>query len=175
MEKRITARNELLQSIDQSWDKLTTALDRLPEEKMTASQDRQGWTVKDHIAHITVWERSVICFLQGRERYQGLGVDEATYLSRDFDKINAKIYQQTRNLSLERVLDQFRAVHSELFGFVEALTDDDLQKPYHSYLPKDSQDEDERLAVDVTYANTAGHYDEHLNWIETLVRVGSAG
>lgn len=170
MEKRIPTREELLQSINQSWDKLTTALDRLPEEKMTSAQDHQGWTVKDHVAHITAWERSVIFMLQGRERYQGLGVDEATYLSRDFDKINAKIYQQARNLSFERVLEQFRAIHSELFGLVEALMDDDLQRSYRSYLPESSKDEDERLAVNVIYANTTSHYDEHLGWIETLAR-----
>ncbi len=48
MEKRITTRKELLQSINRSWDKLTIALNGLPEEKMTSVKDNQGWTVKDY-------------------------------------------------------------------------------------------------------------------------------
>ena len=107
--------------------------------------------------------------LQRRERYQGLEIDEATYLSRDYDRINDRIYQQTKNLSFERVIDQFRAVHGELFVLVEALTDGDLQKPYRCYLPENSKDDDDRLTVNVIYANTTNHYDEHLDWIETLV------
>jgi hypothetical protein len=170
MEKRIITRRELLESINRSWDKLTKALNHLSEEEMTAIKDPQGWTVKDHIAHITAWERSIIFLLQGKERYQGLGVDEGTYLSRDYDKINHRLFQQTKDLPFEGLIEQFRAIHGFLILFIEALTNGDLQMPYRRYLPDDSKDDDDRLTIDIICGNTANHYDEHLDWIEELVQ-----
>jgi hypothetical protein len=170
MTKTTLTRDELLAEIHRSWDQLTGALGRPSGERIQSAQDSQGWIVKDHIAHLTAWERSILALLQGRERCQGLRVDEEVYLSRDYDRINDQIYQRSKSRSLESIIDQSREVHAELLASVEGLTDADLQRPVRSFLPEDSRDDDDRRIVDLIYANTADHYGEHLGWIKALTR-----
>ncbi len=60
-----TAKAGLLADIESSWTALDASLNRLTEEQMTAVEDPQAWTVKDHVIQLTAWERSVVFFLQG--------------------------------------------------------------------------------------------------------------
>jgi len=165
----VTAKAGLLADIERSWAALTATLDRLTEEQMTVRQDGEGWTVVDHVTHLTAWERSIVFFLQGQPRHQGLAVDEAVYLRGDDDEINAIICQQQRGLRPEEALVQLRDVHGQLLRLLPPLTDDDLQLPYRHYLPDEPGDGDGPPALEVIYGNSAGHFAEHLPWIEVLI------
>jgi hypothetical protein len=168
-ERQVSTKVELLSDIEQSWTRLNTALNQLTESQLTTIQDAQGWTVKDHLIHLTRWERSVVFFLQGLLRHQGLGVEEAVYLKGPDDAINAVIYQQTRDVSLRDALAEFRATHQQLLQILQPLTDDDLHKHYRDFLPEEPGDGDGPTAMNVIYGNTAHHFSEHLEWIEALV------
>lgn len=158
---------ELLATIEPAWVTLNAALDRLTDRQKTTIKDAQGWTVKDHLIHMAAWERSVIFFLQGQPRHAGLGVDQALYKNGSTDDINAAIFQQRKAMPLSEAMAQFADVHQQLIELIQPLTDNDLQKSYRDYLPDESGDD--RLAIDVIYSNTTGHFREHLDWIETLV------
>jgi hypothetical protein len=134
-ERRVSTKKDLLSDMEQSWTRLNTALNKLTESQLTTIQDAQGWTVKDHVIHLTRWERSVVFFLQGLPRHQGLEVEEAVYLKGPDDAINAVIYQQTKNVSIDEALAQFRANHEQLLQLLGPLTDADLPKHYRDYLP----------------------------------------
>ncbi|HEU0296530.1 MAG TPA: ClbS/DfsB family four-helix bundle protein [Anaerolineales bacterium] len=166
-ERQVSTKVELLSDIEQSWTRLNAALNQLTDAQLTTIQDAQGWTVKDHVIHLTRWERSVVFFLQGLPRHQGLSVEEALYLEGSDDAINAAIYQETREISLD-ALAQFRAIHQQLLQLLQPLTDDDLQKRYRDYLPQEPGDGDGPTAMNVIYGNTAHHFNEHLEWIEAL-------
>src|SRR5438477_11337149 len=97
-DQRPTNKAELMKEMDRTWPALNAALDRLTDAQMTGIRDAEGWAVKDHITHIAAWERSVVFFLQGRPRHEGLGVDEKLYLEDD-DQINAVIQRQTKDLT----------------------------------------------------------------------------
>lgn len=168
-ERQITTKAELLVEIERTWMPLTTAIDRLTEAQLTVSQDAQGWTAKDHLVHLVAWERSVVFLLQGRPRYEGLGVAESVYLSGDEDEINAVIQQMHKNHPLADVLAQFRSAHQQLLALLQPLSDADLNKPYHHYLPDESGSGEGPLIINVIYSNSANHFAEHLTWIETLV------
>ena len=168
-DRQVTTKAELLADIERAWLALNAALDRLTETQMTRVTDAQGWTVKDHIIHLTHWERSVVFFLQGKPRHAGLGVDEAIYLKSADDEINAVIYQQRKDLPLSDALAQFRDAHQQLLTLLQPLTDADLQKPYRHYLPDEPGDGDGPPAISVIYGNSAHHFAEHLVWIEALV------
>jgi hypothetical protein len=165
----VSNKSELMADIEQSWTRLNTAINRLTESQLTTIRDAQGWAVKDHISHLTRWERSVVFFLRGQPRHQSLGVDEALYLKGQDDAINAAMYQQTRDIPLEEALRESRDTHQQLLMLVESLTDADLQKRYREYLPDEPGKSDAVRAVDVIVSNSARHYDEHLGWIEALV------
>ena len=165
----VTTKEELLEHFHRDWSALATALARLSPTVMTTVRDEQGWTVKDHLVHLYYWERSALYFLQGKPRHQGLGVSERVYMSEDADIINDAIFQQHRTTPLDVAQAQLRALHAELLAALEPLGDDDLQKPYRHYLPDEPGEGDGPPAMNVIYGNSAGHFIEHLDWIEALV------
>jgi hypothetical protein len=160
---------ELLADIERDWTKLNTALDRFTEAQLTTLTDEQGWTAKDHVIHLMAWERSVVTMLQGKPRYEGLGVAENLYLTEGFDAINAVIQARRQGLPLAEALAQLRQTHQQLLALLEPLTDQELQQSYRHFLPAEPGEGDDRLAIDVVYANSAAHFREHLDWIEELV------
>lgn len=170
-DRPVNTKAELLARIEHTWNSLNAALERLTEQQLTAIRDTQGWTVKDHLIHLAAWERSAVFFLQGQPRYDGLSVEQALYLGGSFDDINAVIYQQHKAMPLTEALAQFHDAHKQMLKLLQPLSDADLMKTYQQYLPEETGDD--RLAIDVVYSNTAGHYEEHLGWIETLVGNGT--
>ncbi|MGQ0603195.1 MAG: DinB family protein [Anaerolineales bacterium] len=168
-ERQVTTKAELLADTEQSWSALNAALDRLTEAQLTTTRDAQGWSVKDHLVHLTAWERSMVYLLNGRARHEGLGVDEAIYLKGEDDEINAVIQAQQKDLPLTTALAQFRAVHQQLLHALEPLTDADLQLPYRHYLPDEPGEGDGPPVLNMIYGNSADHFAEHLGWIESLV------
>lgn len=168
MERRYT-KADLLNAIEGAWTNLNAALDRLTQEQMTETRDPQGWAVKDHLVHIAAWERSVVVFLQGRPRHEGLEVDEQVYARGDDDEINAAIQEKRKDVSLSEALDDMRAVHDQLLSLLEPMTDDDLYKANSDFQPNATGERDERPVAGMIYSNTANHFSEHQEWIESLV------
>jgi hypothetical protein len=169
VEKQITTKAELLAEMERSLTALGTTLERLTEAQMTTAKDLRGWTVKDHLVHMTFWERSVVFLLQGKPRHKGLGIDETLYLQGTEDGINAAIRQQYQDLPLGEALTQFRSTHRQLLAVLQPLTERDLHEPYRHYLPDEPGEGDGPPALDVVYGNSAHHFAEHLLWIEALV------
>jgi hypothetical protein len=165
----VTTKKDLLAHIERDWSALTDALAQLPRETMTTIRDEQGWTVKDHLIHLYYWERSALYFLQGKPRHEGLGVTGEIYATDDVDLINDAIVQQQQSLSLAEAMAQLHALQPTLLAALALLTDADLQKPYRHYLPDEPGEGDGPPAMNVVYGNSAGHFQEHLAWIEALV------
>jgi hypothetical protein len=168
-EEQVTTKTELMQAIDRAWTALNAALDRLSEAQLTALKDPQGWAIKDHLVHLTYWERSVVFFLRGEPRHTALGVDEALYLKGSDDEINAAIFHAHADVALAEALSRFRKTHQQLMTLLQPLTDADLQKRYRDYLPGESAEGAGPPAINVIYGNSANHFAEHLTWIERLV------
>ena len=163
-----TMKADLVEEIGSAWMELGSYLAGLSEAQVTSIVDGEGWTVKDHITHITAWEESVISFLQGRPRSEGLGVDKELYSRGSFDDINAAIREQRKGLSLEEATGRMHATHLRLLAVLDHLSDEDLVQPLRHFLPASSA-EDHRRAIDLIRDNTSGHHMEHLSWIQTLV------
>ena len=169
----VTTKTELLEAINHHWQAVNQAINALSEAQMTTIQDGQGWTVKDHIAHMAAWERSALFFLQGKPRHEGLRVPEAIYLSEDADRINAAIYQQQRATPLPEVMANFHQVHRQLMSALEPITDAELLLPYRHFLPDEPGDGDGLPGINVVYGNSANHYQEHWAWMRELVEQSS--
>jgi hypothetical protein len=159
----------LMSEIESSWPQLNAAIEQLTDEQMTELKDAEGWSVKDHLAHIAAWERSMVYLFQGKPRHEGLGVDESLYLNGNDDAINAVIQQQCAHLTPAEALAEMRSVHSQLMRLIEPMSDEDLQKPYSHYLPGQPGEDDGTPILARVYGNSAGHFKEHLGWIRSLV------
>lgn len=168
VERRYT-KADLLREIDDAWNTLTAALDRLTEAQLTDLRDPAGWAVKDHLVHIAAWERSVVVFLQGKPRHAGLGIDAHLYRTGDEDAINAAIQGQRQDVSVAEAVAELRVVHAELLRLLAPLGDDDLYQASSTYQPADADAPDARPIIGMIYSNTANHFREHQGWIARLI------
>lgn len=160
---------ELVVEIENAWIELNKFLSTLNEEQMTGPIDANGWTIKDHLIHLTAWERSVAFMLRGKPRYAGLGIEEDLYLNGTDDEINAEIYRQTRDIHLDEALAQFRYNHQDFLKVLEPLSDADLQKPYRKYLPDEPGVGEGPLTYNLIVSNTVDHFREHKTWMQSMV------
>lgn len=158
----------LLASNDASWSALWATIDERNEAELTQRRDAGGWSAKDHLAHLAAWERGGVFMLNGLKLTDGMGVDDDLYRAGAIEAINAEIQDQVKDLALADVLTDVRAVHEEMMGTIEGMSEEALQQlidadavPEGRPRPKVA----ERIA-----RNTFKHFDQHRLWIETLLR-----
>jgi uncharacterized damage-inducible protein DinB len=156
---------EFLQTLQIEWDSVHTAIAQLSDAQLTGARSADGWSVKDHLAHLMVWERSTLAIVLGQPRHQALGIDEATYANGDYDRTNALIHAQHRDQSLAAVHTEWDAVHQQLLAALAPLADAALQRPDTDYLPGERG----IPLLDRLIGNTIEHYAEHLEWFSSLV------
>ncbi len=162
-----TSVDHLIGQIEADYTELEDLLSDLEEEQIISMPLNDGWTVKDHLVHITAWERSVLAFLNGESRRKALGVDDqaAKAAGDDYHRLNQLIYEANKNRSLADVLADFRAVHTRLLLEVKRLQDSDLQRDYASFYPERTDLSGGPRAVEIIMGSTAEHYQEHIGWI----------
>ena len=165
----IQNKTELIEHIERDWAALNSLLSTLSEEQWLEIKNEDGWTVKDHIIHIAVWENSIIAFLRGIARHKGLGISEKLYLDGGIDAVNLAIFRKHQDKSLTEVETIFRRTHSKLMTVIDELSNEDLKLPYSHYLPDDEDDETGPPAMNIVYGSTAFHYREHIEWIEVML------
>jgi len=159
---------ELEREMDQGWSALEAMLSDLTEEQLTGPTDAEGWTVKDHLAHLAAWERSMVYLLQGKPRHEGLGVTVETYQG-DIDDLNAAIQAASKDVPLSAVVTLLRTTHESLREQVASMSEDDLQQPYLHFLPDEPGRDDGRPIIDRLHGNSGGHFVEHIPWMEAIV------
>src|ERR1043165_5598349 len=123
---QVSSKVELLAGMDRSWKEAASILDQLTPLQMNI--------IKDHLCHLTAWERSEISLLHGHPRHRTLGIEEAVYFKSTDDEINAILHQQHKDIPLDEALSQFRATHQSLMSLLQSLTEHDVQKSYRDYL-----------------------------------------
>jgi len=115
---------QLLKRLDAAWRAFTQSYAGLPEPDLLQPGVTGAWSVRDIIAHVTIWEREALKHLPlilggGRPpRYS------VTYGG--IDAFNARTTEQNKHLSLADVLRQQEAVHGRLIALVEGLPADQL-------------------------------------------------
>jgi len=150
----------ILEQVQVGWESLHKLVDSLPYESLVMPPAYGAWSIKDHIAHICAWEKSLIALIEGEPRHQAMGIDEQAYDS-GTDAANSAIYDANRDRPLAEVLQDFRHTHARLMDRLSELTEEDLFE-YRPY-----EDSDACLA-EYVLGNTCDHYAEHLEAIRAL-------
>lgn len=180
---RPSSTGKLIGAIDKAWSELQGFLSRITPVQ-ASRQDTNGWTIKDHVTHMAVWEASVDILFRGGRRHDALGIDEAFYLTTgqghllgpqrptekdaSFDQINEVIRTRHQDLTLSEALTMLRDVHKGLVVNARSLTDGDLLTTVSDFFPLAPRGDDRSMAIFIL-ANTADHYVEHLQWMKNLV------
>ncbi|MFN8380001.1 MAG: ClbS/DfsB family four-helix bundle protein [Anaerolineae bacterium] len=157
--------SEFLKRLDAAWGALQTFIESRTAEQLTVPTDAAGWTVKDHLIHLVVWEDGINALLEGEDRRGRMGVDEATWVSRDFDAINSVIQQQNRERSLADVLDALNRTHAIFRQHVAAMSDADLQRPYKDFAPAS---DNVQPIIGWLEGDSFAHYEEHIPWMQAI-------
>jgi uncharacterized protein (TIGR03083 family) len=159
----------LLENMQAGWDKLQAYIQSLTEAQLTGPTDAAGWTGKDHLIHLAVWEGGVVALLNRQSRREYMGIDEATWASDGFDAANAIIQQRHKDMPLADVLNTLRDTHQRMVETIESLSEEDLRRPYSAYDPTSDSDSP---VINRVIGNTYEHYAEHIPWIDAIVRQG---
>lgn len=165
-DSRIITTAELLNQMRQGWDDFHVYLNTLTDHQKLQLRDASGWTVKDHVMHLAVWEDGANALLERKPRREPMGLDQATWESGDYDRMNAVIQQRYKDKSWADVIQTFSNIHERLIAKIEILTDADLQRPYNDYQPGTTSEMPIAAAIMET---SCAHYVEHRPWIEAIV------
>jgi len=158
---------ELLRRIERSRQALEQTVAPLSEAQLTA-RGPSGWAVKDHLAHLATWELGIVELLHSRPRFEAMGVGEAVLNGKSEDEINDLIFRRRANRTAADVLAYFADVHERMLEVLRAMDDEDLMRPYASFLPEGATGSNLPV-IGWIVGNTYAHYDEHRRYVEALV------
>ena len=151
-----------LDKIASKWAELASLTDPLPDvEFMQPRAD--GWSPRDHVVHVTAWERSLLALLRGESRAAAVGLTDEEHAAFEIDEINARIIEQAANLSPAEVRRRASGTHAEVLTLLHSLTDEDVKLPYSHYQPTAGSNGDP--VFNWIGGNTFGHYEEHIGWL----------
>ncbi|MBX3011608.1 MAG: ClbS/DfsB family four-helix bundle protein [Caldilineaceae bacterium] len=147
-------RAELLQQIETEWQRLQDALSQFTVEEVITPQ-ADGWSIKDHLAHLTHWEQWLLRYHIQGETAAALQIDTGPSEDLDVDQINELVRQRSRSLLLDETLYEFHATHAQVIATLTELPFDKLLEPRYAADPA------RRPLLQWVIDNTYDHYQEH--------------
>lgn len=155
--------------IEAAWKQLAVLVNQVEDAAGLNKVGADGWTVKDHLAHVAAWEHSLLALLEGRDRSGAMGLNQPL---EEIDSINEAIRKLHATDTGDEALGYFRDSHAQLMATLGKLSDADLQKPYSHYQPSDL--DEKRPVVGWVAGDTYDHYAEHIDWMNQLLSESSA-
>lgn len=158
-------RENLIRQLELSWTELKAFLASLTEEQFTRPMDAAGWTAKDHVIHLAIWEQGCIAMLEGTLKREAMDIPLEIWVQDD-DPINAVIQQRYRDMPLDEVMRTLEQVHERLLARLDTMTEEELLLPFSHY---QSDSDDDHPVMQWVLGDTVHHYREHMPWIAAIV------
>ena len=130
----------------------------------------EGWSVKDHLAHLAVWMHGMVELLNRRSRFAAMGVEQAFNQGKSESEVNDLIFRQNKDLSVQETRQKFEQAYAEMLQMLETLSDADLHKPYSDYVAGGDANRQDPVILWVI-GNTYAHFDEHQAYIKRLLEI----
>lgn len=160
---------QLMDRITDSWEAMAGLLKQFDAEALSRPDPQTGWAVKDHLFHLAAWERGVAYLIQGKRRWEGMGVTPEEWRDLKMDETNERIFERNRDRSAAEALSALREAHQDMLDALAPLGDDDLRRPYASYDVDEGQFPDRPIAGWII-GDTFEHYNEHLGYFRSLLQ-----
>jgi hypothetical protein len=157
---------DLIEGINRAWSNLEEAIAGSDEEALT-TPGGDGWSVKNHLAHIEGWERYLLALLERQSPSMAIGIDLATYRSTEDDALNELIIEPTKEQPLSQVLADLRSMHERLLVVIAALPEDDLERLAADYHPDELADDPDSISGWIAHICDE-HPRDHVTWIQRL-------
>lgn len=117
-------KQDLIQKIRDERDRFMNLLDNLSENEMLIPLGENGWSVKDHIAHIVIWEKRMAEWLIVVERGEVPQQLPPGMTWDDLDRWNEQTFEENRERELKEVLADFSHFAEEVVQVVETISED---------------------------------------------------
>ena len=166
-EEKVT-RAQLVEKIQHGWDELDQTLRGYTDEELTRPGP-EGWSVKDHLAHVAAWARGVVALLHKQPRWEAMGLSREEIQGLTEDEINARVYQRNRDRSLADVRSSLLQTHQDLIAAILSLQDEELYRGYRYFQPFEPGEDRSYPIISLIEGNSFGHYGEHIPWMKTVV------
>jgi len=160
-------KSDLIERANEAWAALEETLAGVDETALT-TPGGDGWSAKDHLAHIESWERYLLAVLERRSPAAAVGTDPATLGSTDGDALNDLLIEPTKAHPLSRVLADLRGTHERLLAAVTAVPEDDLDRLAADYQPEELAGDQDSLGRWIDHICDE-HLRDHVGWIGQLV------
>jgi len=159
---------ELIIHTTRAWHDFVRFVDALSDDLWISRIDAAGWTVKDHVSHVTQWDVAVVqLFADGTPLQTTLGIADAEW-DKDYEVINERIRRRNLNDTVAKVKSDRDEVWLDLLRTLEHLTAEQLATPAGQLgINVEAGDETPLLQTLVDYQ--AGHYAEHFEYIQPIV------
>ena len=156
-------KSAFLARVDAAWAELDALVANADAARLTLPGPG-GWSAKDYLVHLSVWEGRLLAVLDGRTLRDYLGIDRAEVRALGTDGLNSRLHAQHRDRPLEEVLGGWRDTHARLRT---VLGRTDLAADWPD--PDDPADREPLLGTGVLDGNTYEHYEEHTAAVRALL------
>lgn len=153
-------KSELISQIERSRGALLDLVHRFSEAQRVLPGPN-GWSIKDHLAHLAAWEAGMAARILDRPRWEAMGLSKEDLIGKNVEEINEKIFKRYKDTPLEQVEAFFDLAHQLMLAALEQTRDKDLSKRY----PTRSDPTEGATLLSFIAGDTYEHYREHVEWI----------
>ncbi len=163
-----TTKAELLAAITSGYNAFEKLLSPLTQEQLLTPGVNGTWSIKDNIAHLAVWHKRALSFLQAAARKSTPDQLPEAIDETGLDQANEQFYQENKDRPLNEVLQAFRTSYIEVVGAVQALSEQELFDSGRFVWMKGVP------LWHIVGGNTFGHYQEHSEIIEAWLSLSKS-
>ncbi len=160
-------RDEILEELDNSRERLLVALEPLPDEALLQPGVMGDWSIADLLDHLTAWESELVtAFMHIDQGKRPIRMLEAFA---DVDGYNTRRQAENQDRDLDQIFDDLHSVRVQLEQWLEEFSDRDLIDPSRYDWAKGLP------LWHIIKENSFGHEAEHLPEIEAFSSNWQAG
>lgn len=158
---------EMLRRNREAFEELEEVLRPLDDARLS-EPGKDGWAIKDHLAHLAAWQTGITNLLQHRDRYQPMGLEHAMIKGKSEDEINQMIYERNAHLSAAEAWEMLRSAYREMEAQLESMDNEDFFTPYTNFLPEGAHGSENPIFMWIS-GNAYNHYREHITWLREML------
>ena len=162
-------KQDLIQVIREERIRLAALLGVVSESEMLIPLEENGWSVKDHVAHIVIWEKRLVEWLDIVEKGQVPQQLPPGMTWDDLDRWNEQTFEENHERELKEVLVDFNHFADEVAQAVGAIPEDLLMRADSLAWRSGSP------LWEMVAANTFWHYPEHRETIKNWQEARTSG
>jgi len=152
---KLQTKAELISQVESSRSELVQLLDGISVIDKCRARTCGEWSIKDVMAHITFWERSVSTWYQAGVEGKTVDAPAPGFGWDQIDQLNQSVYETHQADPLKAVQATFERSFAEVTTLINSMRETELfEKHQYAWLG-------EFILVELVLNNTVDHYREH--------------